>query len=115
MDAVYAHGEATISQVLAGLPDPPMRGALRTLVRILERKGHLTHRQEGREFIYRPTRPRSQAGRSAFGRVLDVFFDGSLEHAVAAHLSDPRRAAKLSADELGRLSQLIEKAKKQGE
>ncbi len=113
MDAVYAHGEATISQVLAGLPDPPMRGALRTLVRILERKGHLTHRQVGREFIYRPTQPRGQAGRSALERVLDVFFGGSLEKAVAAHLSDPR-AEKLSKAELERLSQIIDDAAKKG-
>ena len=68
MDVVYAHGEATVSQVLGGLPDAPMRGALRTLLRILERKGHLTHRQVGREFVYRPTQPRGQAGRSALGR-----------------------------------------------
>jgi predicted transcriptional regulator len=115
MDVVYAHGEATVSQVMAGIPNPPMRGALRTLLRILERKGHLTHRQEGREFIYRPTQPRGQAGRSALGRVLDVFFNGSLEHAVAAHLSDPRRSAKLTAEELERLSDLIEKARKQGD
>jgi predicted transcriptional regulator len=114
MDVIYAHGEATVTQVLAGMPDPPMRGALRTLLRIMERKGHLTHRQQGREFIYRPTKPRGQAGRSALGRVLDVFFNGSLENAVAAHLSDPRRGAKLSADELQRLSHLIEQARKQG-
>jgi BlaI family transcriptional regulator, penicillinase repressor len=114
MDVIYAHGEATVTQVLAGMPDAPMRGALRTMLRILERKGHLTHRQLGREFIYRPTKPRGQAGRSALGRVLDVFFNGSLESAVAAHLSDPRRAAKLTADELERLSDLIEQAKKQG-
>jgi predicted transcriptional regulator len=114
MDVIYAHGEATVTQVLAGMPDPPMRGALRTLVRILERKGHLTHRQQGREFIYRPTQPRGQAGRSALGRVLDVFFAGSLENAVAAHLSDPRRSGKLTAEELDRLSNLIEQAKKQG-
>jgi predicted transcriptional regulator len=114
MDVVYAHGEATVSQMLAEMPDPPMRGALRTLVRILERKGHLTHRQVGREFIYRPTQPRGQAGRSALGRVLDVFFNGSIESAVAAHLSDPRRAGKMSPDELQRLSDLIEQARKQG-
>lgn len=114
MDRIYAHGEATVSQVIKGIPDPPMRGALRTLLRILERKGYLTHRREGREFIYRPTQPRGQAGRSALGRVLEVFFNGSLENAVAAHLSDPRRAAKLTAEELQRLSDLIEKAKKQG-
>ena len=114
MDVIYAHGEASVSQVMEGIPDPPMRGALRTLLRILEHKGHLNHRQEGREFIYRPTQPRGQAGRSALGRVLDVFFNGSLENAVAAHLSDPRRTARPSAEELQRLSDLIEKAKKQG-
>ena len=114
MDVVYAHGPATVTRMLAEIPDPPVRGALRTLVRILERKGHLTHRQEGREFIYRPTKPRGQAGRSALGRVLDVFFNGSLENAVAAHLSDPRRAGKLTKEELDRLSDIIEQAKKQG-
>ena len=115
MDAVYAAGQATVSQVADGIPDPPMRGALRTLLPILETKGHLTHRKEGREFVYRPTKPRGQAGRSALTRVLDVFFGGSLENAVAAHLSDPRRAAQISPEELRRLSDLIEQAKKRGD
>ena len=75
---------------------------------ILEGKGHLAHRKIGREFIYRPTQNRGQAGRSALGRVLDVFFGGSLENAVAAHLSDPRRAGKITSEELRRLSDLIE-------
>ena len=110
MDVVYARGEASVAQIIAGIPDPPMRGALRTLLRILENKGHLTHRKLGREFIYRPTQNRGQAGRSALGRVLDVFFGGSLGDAVAAHLSDPRRAAKLTPEELRRLSDLIDKA-----
>ncbi len=114
MDAVYAHGEATVSQIFDGIPDPPMRGALRTLLRIMEKKGHLTHRKQGREFIYRPTQARGQAGRSALGRVLDVFFGGSLENAVAAHLSDPR-AAKPTPEELRRLSDLVEKAMKRGD
>ena len=115
MDVIYARGEATVSQVMQGIPDPPMRGALRTLLRILERKGHLSHRSQGREFVYRPTQPRGKAGRSALARVLDVFFGGSLEHAVAAHLSDPRRAAMLTPDELRRLSDLIDKAARQGD
>ena len=115
MDVVYAHEQATVSQIHAGMPDPPMRGALRTMLRILEQKGHLTHRQQGREFIYKPTQARGQAGKSALARVLDVFFGGSLEHAVAAHLSDPRRAAKLSPEELRRLAELIEQAKQRGE
>jgi predicted transcriptional regulator len=115
MDVVYARGEATVSDVSDGIPDPPMRGALRTLLRILESKGHLTHRKHGREFIYRPTEARGQAGRSALARVLNVFFGGSLESAVAAHLSDPRKAAKLTPEELRRLSGLIDKAMKEGE
>jgi BlaI family penicillinase repressor len=115
MDVIFARGEATVSQVIEGIPDAPMRGALRTLLRILERKGHLTHRKQGREFIYRPTQPRGQAGRSALGRVLDVFFGGSLENAVAAHLSDPRRVARIAPEELRRLSDLIEKAMGEGD
>jgi len=115
MDVIYARGEATVSQVIDGIPDAPMRGALRTLLRILERKGHLSHRKQGREFIYRPTQPRGQAGRSALGRVLDVFFGGSLENAVAAHLSNPRRAARIPPEALRRLSDLIEKAMGQGD
>lgn len=114
MDVIYAHEEATAAQILAELPDPPTGGALRTLIRILESKGHLTHRQNGREFIYRPTQPRSRAARSALGGVLDVFFGGSLEKAVAAHLSDPGRGGKLSKEELQRLSELIEQAKQKG-
>lgn len=55
LDVIYAHGEATISQVLEEMPDPPMRGALRTLLRIMEQKGQVTRRQEGRRIIYRPT------------------------------------------------------------
>jgi predicted transcriptional regulator len=112
MDVVYAHGEASVTQIHAEMPDPPMRGALRTLLRILERKGHLIHRVQGREFIYKPVKSRGLAGRSALGRVLDVFFNGSLENAVAAHLSNPK--AKLSEEELQRLAELIEQARKQG-
>jgi predicted transcriptional regulator len=114
MDVIYAHGEATITQVLVGLPDAPMRGALRTLLRIMEEKGHLTRRQEGREFFYRPIQPRGRAARSAMARVLDVFYNGSLEKAVAAHLSDPGSARKLNAGELQRLADLIERAKQKG-
>lgn len=112
MDVVFARGDATVSQILDGIPDPPMRGALRTLLRILETKGHLARGKQGRELVYRPTQARGQAGRSALRRVLDVFFGGSLEHAVAAHLSDPQRAAGLTPDEVRRLSDLIEKAGK---
>src|SRR6516225_59513 len=88
MDIVYRRGHATAADVLADLPDPPSKTAVRTLLRILEAKGHLRHRQEGLAYVYLPSRPRVQAGRSALRRVLQTFFDGSLEKAVAAHLID---------------------------
>jgi predicted transcriptional regulator len=112
MDVVYARGEATAADVLAGLPDPPTKTAVRTLLRILEGKGHLTHRQEGLTYVYRPSRPRGRAGRTALRKVLQTFFDGSLEKAVAAHLGDS--ATELSADELGRLAALIDQARRKG-
>jgi predicted transcriptional regulator len=113
MDVVYARGEASAGEVHAALPDAPSRTAVRTLLRILEEKGHLKHRQEGLTYIYQPTRPRGRAGRSALRRVLETFFDGSLEKAVAAHLADD--AARLSPEELARLAVLINQARKRGQ
>ena len=110
MEAVYARGDATATAVLESLPDAPTRTAVRTLLRILEDKGHLKHIKRGREFVYRPVRLRERAGQSAFQRVLQTFFDGSLEKAVAAHLADP--AAAIPPQELRRLSSLINLAKR---
>lgn len=112
MDVVYALGTATAVEVLGNLPDPPSKTAVRTLLRILEEKGHLKHVQKGRGYVYQPTRPRLRAGRSALQRVLKTFFDGSLEKAVAAHLGDS--AANLSAEELQRLADLIQQARTKG-
>ncbi len=110
MDIIYAQGEASATDVVERIPDAPTRTSVRTLLRILEEKGHLVHARRGREFYYRPTRPRQRAGQSAFQRVLKTFFDGSLERAVAAHLAD--RNNDLSPEELQRLSDLIAKAKR---
>ena len=112
MDVVFARGTATAIEVVQDMPDPPTKTAIRTLMRILEEKGHLKHVRRGREFVYQPTQPRQRAARSAFQRVLQTFFDGSLEKAVAAHLA--AGASKLSAEELERLSNLIEQAKDKG-
>ena len=109
MDIVYAHGEASIADVLKELPDPPARGALGRMIRILEDKGHLKHYQKGREFIFQPTVPRQQAGPSAMRRVVDTFFCGSLRQAVAAHLA--QRDTDISDDELKRLAELIRQAR----
>lgn len=114
MDIIYALGEASATQVVNAMPDPPSRTAVRTMLRILEDKGQLKHEKRGREFVYQPTRPRTKEGRSALRRVLHTFFDGSLEKAVAVHLSDPDSG--LTADELRRLADIIREAgKEEGE
>lgn len=105
MDVVWRKTEASVSDVVAEIPDPPSRTSVRTQMRILEDKGHLAHRVEGREFIYRPTRPRAPVGRRALRRVLQTFFGGSVGEALAAHLADPD--SRLTDDELRRLNDLI--------
>lgn len=113
MDIVYARGTASASEVLADMADPPSRVSVRTLLRILEEKGHLVHTMRGREFLYEPIRLRRREGQSAMRRVLTTFFDGSLTKAVTAHMSDP--AAELSAEDLKRLEQLVKDARKRKE
>ena len=112
MDIVYARGEASAAGVLAALPDPPSYSAVRALLAILVDKGHLKHRSDKGRYIYVPTRRRAQVGRSALRRVLDTFFEGSLEKAVATLLQGSD--AKLSEEELQRLGQLIQQARKEG-
>ncbi|HUT88807.1 MAG TPA: BlaI/MecI/CopY family transcriptional regulator [Thermoguttaceae bacterium] len=113
MNVIYARGEASAGEVWEALPDRPSRTAVRTLLRILEEKGRLGHRKRGRQFIYRPTKPRTRAGRSAFQGVLETFFDGSLEKAVAAHLADP--GVRPSPEELERLARLVRDAREKEE
>lgn len=113
MEAVYARGRASAAQVVADLPDPPGKTAVRTLLTILERKGHLTHQEESGTYIYTPIRPREQAAQSALRKVLQTFFGGSLEQAVAAHLADDQ--SQIDDDELKRLAKLIRQAKREGE
>ena len=112
MDIVYAQGKASAADVLAALPDPPSYSSVRALLAILVEKGHLKHRSEQGRYIYTPTRRRALVGRSALRRVLDTFFEGSLEKAVAALLQGSD--ASLSPEELQRLAQLIQQARKEG-
>jgi predicted transcriptional regulator len=111
MEAVYARGKASAAEVHRHLPDAPSRTAVRTMLGILEEKGHLKHTKRGREFVYEPTRPRQRVGQSVLRRVLETFFEGSIEKAVAAHLSDP--ASEATDEELKRLSRLIREAQKE--
>jgi predicted transcriptional regulator len=112
MDALYKLGRASAAQILEQIPDPPTYTAIRTLLTILEKKGHVRHLSDGTRYIYEPLVAREQMGRRAIDSLLKTFFDDSVERAVTALLT--RKDAEISHDELERLSQLIEKAKREG-
>ena len=112
MDAVFALGEATVNQVVESIPSPPTPMAVRRMMHILEEKGHLRRRESGREVVYAPRQTKGKAGRLAFEQVLETFFGGSLEEALAAHLHS--RKDQVSADERERLIALIEQAQQEG-
>jgi len=112
MEVLYRDRQATAGEVLAALPDPPSYSAVRAMLRVLENKGHVKHIAEGTRYVYLPTLPRDRAGRPALASVLETFFDGSTEKAVAALLDLSRQ--DLSEQQLDRLSQLIEQARLEG-
>jgi len=109
MDIIYARGEATAQEVTEGMADAPSYSAVRALLRILEEKGVLKHREEGKRYVFLPVEPREKASRSALQQVVQTFFSGSLSGAVAA-LVDGRE--KISPEELKRLEDIIKQAKK---
>ncbi|HLN56911.1 MAG TPA: BlaI/MecI/CopY family transcriptional regulator [Thermoanaerobaculia bacterium] len=112
MDVIYREGQATATEVLAAMPDPPSYSAVRAMLRVLENKGHLRHVPDGTRYVYRPTLTRDRAGKPALANVLETFFDGSTEKAVAALLDLSR--SELSPEALDRLSELIEQARTEG-
>lgn len=112
MDILYRMEQATAAEVQKNLPDPPSYSAARAMLRVLEEKGHLKHTQQGPRYVFAPTIPRDKATKSALKHLLNTFFDGSMEQAVAALLSMSQK--NLSEEELERLSLLINQARKEG-
>jgi BlaI family penicillinase repressor len=112
MDILYQSGHATVSEVRSALPDPPSYSAVRAMLRVLEGKGHIRHEEESLRYVFLPVVARDKAKFSALKHLLETFFDGSAEQAVASLLDGS--AAELSREQLDRLSRLIEKAKREG-
>ena len=98
--------------MLEDLPGSPHYSTVRTQLRVLEEKGHVTHEEDGVRYVYMPASPRRAARKSALRHLVDTFFDGSAEQVVAAVLGG--EGARLSDEELDRIAELIEKAKKEG-
>ena len=112
MDIIYARGQATATDLVKAIADHPSRDSVRTLLRILEERGHVKHDKKGREFVYRSARPIQQVAQSSLQRLLCTFFGGSIQRALATHLADP--ANDISDEELERLATLIRQARGKG-
>jgi predicted transcriptional regulator len=112
IDILFARGEATAFQIQEDLPEAPSTMAIRRMLSILEEKAQLKRRKEGREFVYMPKVARKRAGAKAMQHLLDTFFGGSVEEALATHLERP--GTKVSDGELERLGALINEARKEG-
>ena len=110
MDVIYRRGAATAAQITADLPDPPTSTAVRTMLRILEDKGHLTHARDGVRYVYRATLDREKARESVISHVVKTFFNGSAEQAMATLLDGS--GSDLTDAELARLASLIAKARR---
>ena len=111
MDLLFQRGRATAAEVQEGLPEAPSYSAVRALLRILEEKGHVRHEQDGPRYVYLPRADRERARQSALKHVVQTFFDGSAEQAMAALLGT--EAPRMAPVELERLAALIEQARKE--
>jgi predicted transcriptional regulator len=112
MDILFRRGRATAAEVMADLPGEPSYSTVRTQLRVLEEKGHVRHEEEGLRYVYSPAVRVHTARKSALKHLVDTFFDGSAEKAVAALLGG--EATKVSPDELERIADLIARARKGG-
>jgi len=112
MEILYQHGKASVSEVRDLMKDAPGYSAVRAMLRVLEEKGHARHRAEGLKYVYMPTVAREKAKRSAVKHLLDTFFAGAPDQIVAALLDVS--ATRLTREELDRMSEMIENAKREG-
>jgi predicted transcriptional regulator len=112
MNIIFARGQATATEVLEALADPPSYSAVRATLRILEQKGHLKHHHDGTRYVYIPTLNREKVRLSALDQLLTTFFDGSAANVVATLIE--KQKGNMTYDELDRLSVLIEQARKEG-
>ena len=112
LDILYQRGKASASEVRDAMDDAPSNSAVRTLLRVLEEKGHVRRRAEGLKYVYAPAVAKEKAKRTAVKHLLDTYFDGSSEQIVAALLDVSSTA--LTREELDRMTEMIEKAKREG-
>src|SRR5215831_15039294 len=112
MDILYRRGRATAGDVMEDLSGNPNYSTVRAQLRVLEDKGHVTHEEEGLRYVYTPKVPRHEVRQTALKHVVDTFFEGSTQKVVAALLGTD--GARVSPEELERIAELVDKARKGG-
>ena len=112
MKILWRRGESAVNDLLAAIPDaePLAYNSVLTTIRILEQKGYVEHRQEGRAFIYSPCVAEREAGQTEVRNVLSRFFGNSRERLLLSLLGD----AEISPEELVRLKDAIRNAPPDG-
>ena len=113
MDVLYREGWATAADIREHMLAAPSDSAVRTMLRILEEKGHVLHDVDGPRYVYRPKIARDRARRSALKHVVQTFFDGSTSQVMAALVD--MAPGELKDEELERLRAVIEQAKEKGQ
>ena len=112
MEILYQREKASAAEVREAMEDAPSYSAVRAMLRVLEEKGHVRHQAEGLKYVYVPVVAREKAKRSAVKNLLDTFFSDSPEQVVAALLDVS--AKRLTSEELDRMAEMIERAKREG-
>jgi len=86
MEILHRHGEATVTEIMQELPDPPTYSAVRSVLRILTEKGVVGHREDGPRYVYFSMMPTDKARDDVLLHVVQTYFEGSAEPAVTALL-----------------------------
>jgi BlaI family transcriptional regulator, penicillinase repressor len=112
LDIVFRLEEASVGAVVEQMAEPPAYDSVRTMLRLLERKGFVKHRQVGTRYVYRPTQSRTSARKSALSHLMATFFGNSVADTMAAVFD--LKSDDLSDEELAKLQMLIDKARREG-
>ena len=112
LEILYVRGRGSAAEVRAAMPDAPSYSAVRAMLRVLEEKGHVKHQADGLKYVYLPVVGPDRAKRSAMKHLLETFFHDEPEQAVATLLDVTSR--RVTPEELDRMAEMIEKARKEG-
>ena len=112
MEVLYREGKATAREVWSALGETVTYSTIRKILSILEEKRRVEHQSEGKSFVYSPTASRKKVASNAMSKLVETFYQGSVSGAVASLLG--QQGHKMSAEELGRIRELIDEAERKG-